>query len=111
MGYVLAVAVLLAISVVILIISMFITSSMGGGIDFGEVHIVLAKAIPLLIVVTLLQLVPFPYGDLLAVPIWWIGLMVLFRLDFWEVRTLVFVNWILNAIAHYFFLAMLLKFR
>jgi hypothetical protein len=103
--YIIAFAILLAISVVILIISMFITSALGGGVEFGEVHIVLAKAIPLLIVIALLELVPF--GVFLAIPVWWFGLMLLFRLDFWEVRTLVFVNWGLNALVHYALLAML----
>lgn len=107
MEYVVGIAIMLAISVVILIISMFITSALGGGVEFGELHIVLAKAIPLLLVIALLEFVPFPYGDLLAVPIWWFGLMLLFRLDFWEVRTLVFTNWVLNAVAHYALLAML----
>ncbi|MGH7224415.1 MAG: hypothetical protein ACRELF_14390, partial [Gemmataceae bacterium] len=69
------------------------------------VHIVLAKAIPLLIVVALLELVP--YGLFIAIPIWWFGLMLLFRLDFWEVRILVFVNWGLNALAHSALLATL----
>lgn len=105
MGYVIAFAVLLAISVVILIISMLITSALGGGVEFGEVHIVLAKAVPLLIVVSVLELVPF--GVFLSIPIWWIGLMILFRLDFWEVRTLVGVNWGLNTIAYYALLAAL----
>lgn len=105
MDYVISFAILLAISVVILIISMFITSALGGGVDFGQVHVVLAKAIPLLIVVSLLELVPF--GIVLSIPIWWIGLMVLFRLDFWEVRTLVFINWGLNALAHFALLSAL----
>jgi|SRR5579885_2855469 hypothetical protein len=104
MGHILGFAILLTISVVVLIISMFITSALGGGVEFGEVHIVLAKAIPLLIVVTLLELAP--YGSLIAIPVWWFGLMLLFRLDFWEVRILVFVNWGLNALAYYALLTM-----
>ncbi len=59
----------------------------------------------MLIVIALLQLVP--YGLLLDIPVWWFGLMLLFRLDFWEVHTLVFVNWGLNALAHYALLAIL----
>jgi hypothetical protein len=107
MEYVIPFAILLAISVVILIISMFITSALGGGVEFGQVHIVLAKAIPLLIVVSLLQLVPF--GIVISIPVWWVGLMLLFHLDFWEVRTLVAINWGLNALAHFLLLAMLSK--
>jgi hypothetical protein len=98
MEYVIPFAIMLVISVVILILSMIITSSLGGGVDFGEVHIVLAKAIPLLILISLVELAP--YGVFIAIPIWWIGLMLLFRLDFWEVRTLVFVNWALNGLAY-----------
>ncbi len=43
MEYAIAFAIMLAISVVILIISMFITSALGGGVEFGQVHIVLAR--------------------------------------------------------------------
>ena len=105
MEYVIPFAIMLAISVAVLIISMFITSAWGGGVEFGQVHIVLAKAIPLLIIVALLELVPF--GIILAIPVWWFGLMLLFRLDFWEVRTLVLINYGLNTLAYFALLAML----
>ncbi len=109
MEYAIGFAIFLAISVVILIISMFITSASGGGVEFGQVHIVLLKAIPLLIIVSLLQEVPGGFGFVLPIPVWWIGLMLLFRLDFWEVRTLVALNWGLNALAHFLLLGMLQK--
>ena len=109
MEYVVGFAIFLAISVVILIVSMVITSAFGGGVDFGQVHIVLLKAIPLLILVTVLEEVPGGFGYVLPIPVWWIGLMLLFRLDFWEVRTLVALNWGLNALAHFVLLGMLHK--
>ncbi len=109
MEYVIPFAIFLAISVVILIISMFITSAFGGGVDFGQVHIVLVKAIPLLILVSVLQEVPGGFGIVLSIAVWWIGLMLLFRLDFWEVRTLVALNWGLNTLAHFLLLGMLHK--
>ena len=92
-------------SVIILIISMVLTSSLMGGVDFGAVHIVVLKAIPLLIAVNLLAAIP--YGIYLAIPVWWIGLMILFRLDFWEVRTLVVVNWALNFIVRLILISLL----
>jgi hypothetical protein len=36
----------------------------------------------------------------LALPVWWFGLMILFRIDFWEVRTLVVINWLLNLVVN-----------
>ena len=92
-------------SVIILIISMVLTSSLMGGVDFGAVHIVVLKAIPLLIAVNVLAAIP--YGIYLAIPVWWIGLMILFRLDFWEVRTLVVVNWALNFIVRLILISLL----
>jgi hypothetical protein len=98
MTYVLVFIGLFVLSVVILIVSMFIASAVAGGIDFGSVSGVLLKAIPLLLVVTGLSFVP--YGNWIAIPVWWFGLMALFHLDFWEVRILVVVNWLLNLLAH-----------
>jgi hypothetical protein len=104
-GYGLAVAIIsvvmvimIPISTVILILSMIISSALGGGIEFGEVHVVIPKAIGLLIVVTLVSLIPF-VGWILTFPIWVIGLMVLFRLDVWEARFVFIINWLLNTIA------------
>jgi predicted Zn finger-like uncharacterized protein len=66
--------VMVPISLVILIASMIISSHLGGGINFGEVHTVILKGSVLLILVNLIYLVPF--GGLLAFPIWLIGVMV-----------------------------------
>jgi|SRR5579875_1735396 phage FluMu protein Com len=87
-------AVMIPISTVILILSMFISSWLGGGIEFGEAHVVIPKAAVLLLVVNLIGLLPL--GGFLAAPVWLFGLMLLFRLELWEARLLVFVNWGLN---------------
>ena len=79
----------------ILVVSMIIASSIGGGIEFGEVHIVIPKALGLLFVANLVGLIPF-VGWFLALIVWVGGLMSLFRLDFHETRILVAVNWVLN---------------
>lgn len=103
--YAVIVAVMLPISTVILIISMFISSWLGGGIEFGEARIVIPKAVGLLLVVNSICLLPF--GRFLAAPIWWFGLMFLFGLDWWETRILTGVNWGLNFVAQMGVIALL----
>ena len=85
-------------SFAILVISMILTSAFMGGVEFGAVHVVLLKAIPVFVAVNLVALLP--YGFFLTLPVWWAGLMIVFRLDFWEARTLVVVNWVLNILVH-----------
>jgi hypothetical protein len=92
--YSVIIIVMVPISTVILVASMYISSALGGGIDFGEARTTIPKAAGLLLVVNSISLLPF--GRFLAAPIWWGGLMALFRLDWWETRMLVFVNWALN---------------
>ena len=86
-----------AASVIILVLSMMLTSSAMGGVDFGQAHVAVAKGALLLLVVNGMALLP--YGFLITLPVWWFGLMFLFRIDFWEARTLVVINWVFNAIA------------
>jgi len=101
-------AIILPVSIVILVISMFITSALLGGIDFGQAHIAIPKAGALLFVVNLLSMIPM-IGPFLALPVWFLGLMGLFGLDFVEARTLVAINWSLNTIFKYFVLAAILS--
>jgi hypothetical protein len=90
-------AIAIPVSTVILIISMILSSYIGGGIEFGEVHIVIPKAMGLLLVVNLVYLIPL-LGWFLAIPVFAFGLMFLFHLDFWECRFLIFINWLLNTV-------------
>ena len=60
--------------------------------DFGILGWFLAKSAGLLFVVTLL--VAFvPAGGLASLVVWWIGLMLIFKKDFWECRVLVILIW------------------
>ncbi len=92
-------AVTFAVSVLILVLSMMLTSSAMGGVDFGQAYVVVAKGAALLLVVNCLTLLP--YGPWLSLPVWWFGLMLLFHIDFWEARTLVVINWVFNLIASF----------
>jgi hypothetical protein len=99
-------AVMLPVSTVILIISMFVSSWLGGGIEFGEAHVVIPKAFFLLLVINLVGLLTGSsgvgsMGYAVTFPIWLIGLMKLFDLDLWETRFLMAINWVLNFLANY----------
>ncbi len=99
-GYVLALIVLMPVSTVILILSMYVSSAIGGGIDFGDARTGIPKAAVLLFVINCINLSPCgAFGGALTLPIWIIGLMGLFKIDFWETRILLAVNWIFNFIA------------
>jgi hypothetical protein len=100
-------AVMLPVTTIILIISMVVSSQLAGGIDFGEVSTAIAKALLLLFAVNVIYLVRF--GLFLSIPIWLLGLMYLFNLDFWETRFLFSINWILTYAARYAMMAMLLS--
>lgn len=84
-------------SAVVLIGSMFLSSFIAGGIEFGDARIVIPKALVLLTFISPFYLLPF--GNWLALPIWMGALMYLFRLDLWECQLLVAVNWALNWLA------------
>jgi len=101
-------AIMLPISIVILIISMFISSAIVGGIDFGEVHVVIPKALILLLITNPIYAIPC-IGGFLALPIWFIGLMLVFRMEIWETRVLVIVNWVLNWVAFIFVLSVIIN--
>jgi hypothetical protein len=98
MEYVVAFAIGLPISIIILIGSMLLTSKFMGGVEFGTLGEVVVRGGILLIVINLVCLIP--YGIWLALPVWWFGLMILFRIDFWEARTLVVINWLLNLVVN-----------
>jgi hypothetical protein len=100
--------VMLVISTGILVLSMFISSAIVGGMEFGEAHVVIPKAMGLLCVVNMVSVVLFYispcFGPFVALPVWLFGCMIVFKLDLWEARVLVAVNWVLNVGA--FFLAL-----
>ena len=54
-----------------------------------------------------MNLIPL-VGWALAIPTWWFGLMFLFGLDSWECRFLIFINWLLNSIARWVIVAIVL---
>src|SRR5438270_12220843 len=88
---------LLVLGTAFLVASMLLFGSTAGGVELGAVHVVTLKAAALVLVVDLAALLGVA-GIFLAIPVWWAGLMLLFRIDFWECRNLVVINWIINAV-------------
>lgn len=103
--YVIAFGISMAITLVILILSMFISSALGGGINFGDAKTAIIGSIFLIIIVNLVNLIPV-VGRYLTLIVWLVGFMTIFGLDPWEARFLLVINWVLNyavgfAIFHY----------
>jgi hypothetical protein len=101
-------AIMTPISAVIFIISMFISSSIAGGIDFGPPFWAILKVVGLLILINLVELIPFA-GAWIALVVWICFLPMLFGLDFWESCLLIVVNWVLNYLASWIVIAFLLS--
>jgi hypothetical protein len=103
-----ALVVAVPVGLVILIVSMFISSAVSGGIDFGDVRVAVPKAVGLLTVVSLIGFIPF-IGWFIAIPVWFVGLMNLFFLDIWETRVLFIINWGVNTLFKLFVLAVIVN--
>jgi hypothetical protein len=101
-------AIMMVVSVVILVASMFISSAIAGGIDYGDATEAIPKAIFLLAPINLLCILTLKlsifFGFFLLLPVWAFGLMWLYHLDFWEARFLIFINSLLNRGASFLLL-------
>jgi predicted Zn finger-like uncharacterized protein len=95
------------VSTVIFFVAMFLSSIWFGAIEIGEIHVAVVKSFALLLVVNLVTLLPL--GGYLALAVWLVGLIGLFRLDLWEARMLIFVNWVLNFLLRSFVFTALLS--
>src|SRR5262245_24663534 len=86
----------LALSTLTLVFSMIVASRLHGGIDFGSPAHVIPRGAALLVVTTALNLIDC--GIFLAGPVWFFGLMWLYRLDWAATRRLAQVNWYMNFV-------------
>ncbi len=87
---------LFLLGILTLLFSMIVASRLAGGIDFGSVTSILPKAAGILAAITLVNF--FTCGILIAGPIWFLGLMFLFDLEYREARILAKVNWAMNLL-------------
>lgn len=98
--YLIAFSVSVPITLVILIASMFISSALGGGINFGDAKTAIIGSIFLIVIVNVVALIPI-VGRYLTLLVWLVGFMTIFGLDPWEARFLLFINWVLNFFVGY----------
>ncbi len=94
-GRLLVFLILIPIKLVILVVSMFLSSALGGGINFGDAKTAIIGAIFLIVIVNLVEMIPVA-GPYLTLVVWLIGFMTIFGLDPWEARFLLFINWLIN---------------
>src|SRR5262249_23714798 len=66
-----------------------------GAVEIGEIHVAICKSFGLILAVSIVSLIPF-IGTYLTPLVWIPGLMLLFRLDFWETCMVMFFNWVPN---------------
>jgi hypothetical protein len=85
----------LPISTVIFFGALIAASLLVGAVEIGEIHVAVCKSFGLILAVSLVSLIPF-VGGYLTPLIWIPGLMLLFRLDFWETCMVMFFNWVPN---------------
>jgi hypothetical protein len=94
MDYALGFVILYVIVAVIFMVATIVYSFLIGPLDFGALWPFLAKAALLIGIVAAVLLLP--YGGWLALPIWWVGVMLIFGVDFWQARILVAIVWVLT---------------
>jgi hypothetical protein len=110
-------AIMLPVSLILLVLSMFVASNLSGGIDFGEITTAIPKALLLLFVVNIINMWAFAdgfatsffVGMFISMPVWIIGLIVLFHLDLFEACLVSFVNNTLIRLIKIFILAAVLS--
>jgi predicted Zn finger-like uncharacterized protein len=87
--------IMLPISTGIFFAAMYLSSIWFGALEIGEIHVAVVKAFILVAIVNVVSLLPW-CGFVFTLLIWFAGILTLFRLDVWEARILILINWVLN---------------
>ena len=89
--------IMMPVSLVIFVASMFIGSAIAGGIDFGDAFVAIPKALFLLAPINFIYVVlPGMISFFVALPFWIAGLILLYGLDVWEAKFIIIINWLLG---------------
>jgi predicted Zn finger-like uncharacterized protein len=90
------------VSTVIFFIAMFLSSVLLGAVEIGEIHVAVVKAFGLVVIVQFVTVVTLPISFYASYALSFIvsvvGLVMLFRIDIWEARIIVGINFILNLL-------------
>ena len=84
------------ISTITFTVSLFVSNWFGAGIDLVEFGTLIPKALLLILLASLVGLMPC-VGSLVALGVWLIGAVVFFKLEAWEARFLVGINFVLGV--------------
>jgi hypothetical protein len=87
MNYVVAFLVVFVVTAAVWIAAATIYNLLIGGFNFGELSAFARKSALLVALASAVLFVPF--GGWLALAIWWIGVVALFGMDFWEAKIIV----------------------
>jgi len=97
MDYVIEFIVIFTYTSILWVIVLAIYNALIEAFDFGPLIWFAAKSALLISIVSLCLLVPAA-GWLLSFAVWWVGLVLVFKKDFWECRVLVILIWGANVI-------------
>jgi hypothetical protein len=85
----------LPLSTVVFALSLFASNWLGAGVELAQFSSLIPKALLLILLANLLGLVPCA-GRIMALCMWFIGAVVFFKLEVWESKVLVAINWALG---------------
>jgi hypothetical protein len=90
-------AIVFAYSAVLWVVVLVIYSAFVESLDFGRLSMFGLKSVVLIGIVAAVNTF-IPYGGLLTLIVWAIGLVIVFRMDLWEIRVLVLLLWGVNFV-------------
>src|SRR5262245_28385106 len=90
--------IVLIYSAILWVVVLVLYSVLMESLDFGPLPTFALKSLGLVTAVAIV--VTFvPYGNYFTLLVWWLGLMVIFKMDLWECRVLVVLVWACNFVA------------
>jgi len=90
--------IVLIYSAVLWVVVLVLYSVLMESLDFGWLPGFAFKSLGLVTAVAIV--VTFvPYGSYFTLVVWWLGLMVIFKMDLWECKVLVVFVWACNYVA------------
>jgi hypothetical protein len=98
MVYVAVFGIAFLVTFFIWVVVLIIYSTMIESFDFGYLPAFLLKSV-ILVTAVVLVVMFVPFGGLLSLLVWAVGLMTLFRMDAWGSRILVMLIWAVNFVA------------
>jgi hypothetical protein len=95
--YLLVIPIIFVYTLIVWVAVLFLYNTLVEPFDFGPLGTFAAKSLGLVFAVSLF--VTFvPFGMLASLIVWWLGLTLVFKKDFWECKVLVILIWGANFV-------------